>query len=1172
MKSEISHHAWHRRDGQRIANLILVAALAAVLIVMVVLPKSKADLDFFYLILLLDVIFALWAAWYMPTERLIGLIVMGALIGAATEYSARYAGLWDYQSDVSIIAGLFLYALTAVAIFVLVYMINRVLDNFCWAKTTGWLNCFFMLMLFLVFFTLLYHDQDQAYIKLLRVQPWVMAYYVLLFISGVVLAYLMRLGTLLSIIFAAAGVSLVGQYAGGTHAGIWTWLPWQHLPKSPFPPKYLIFGLWPLEYITEFGWSAGIAGILTTLFQVRSRQAIEDGKKPEKPSADLYYPKSPTESPGYIDPKDSIKISICPWDRKRESFLAGFSNYTRRVQLKMMRDSLERGQVVAGFVAMLVLTASAFESPMSLVPWWAAAPLAVGVGLALIVSGKMYAPRVIGFIVPALVFGYGITAGLQVAFQTASPSEHYLGLLFWAPYSFMVYLVIYGAGHLITQALARLHRTEKMKEDRGEPKASIAIAAYVLSAIIAILLIWQPDFLAGNAGTGNPTLALLLGTAMLAFSLWWYFPLAGLRSVLAQTIAAVGVSALAVLAINPAIWKHPDIPQVSFAAYVIGLALSYIFAFTVSAHVASEPLWKGIRTTYWNKHKGKELRVVFHNNEPHQDGRRRVLADGKLHCYPPSRSGINVSSPRLNVGHCGKTVQEVARAALDGLVGEWWATSGQKVNRVRDAVKGKIVYIKPNVVVPTGSPYTTSPELVGAVALYCLEYEAAEVHIGEIAISNITSRMSLIGTGAKDYWQSLDPRIQVHLLDEEAFTYVILENPGPPNRKETAPYEFYMCEAFTQEDKTHFYIDMPKMKTHLQSEVTLGIKNSHGLIAESERGKFHQHISQKVVDITKVWNPDLTIVDGFDALEGIGPWPGERVPLRTLVLSNDVALADMTTTQLMFREAVFPDLRADAPPRERFVKTTWLAYEQGMSGMAMRDLARTLNNQRGEIPPAPPPEMPLRSSPLWPPDPPRDTWEHHLMETRLPFTRPEWYDEQLVANIGARLGKQPDFNAVRSDDPEADFYREYLPLDNRFPIVGDDGSLQPSGNWGPAKMIADEYRYPHLGASVMLSGVFGLLKALLEKYFGRELDSLEGFAIVYGPLRKPLVCEGALLFGDGAVETDYLVFAPKIYRMAGHGKPPNCYSDTFERLADETGSKMLDFATEAVTFSRGWYW
>jgi len=68
---------------------------------------------------------------------------------------------------------------------------------------------------------------------------------------------------------------------------------------------------------------------------------------------------------------------------------------------------------------------------------------------------------------------------------------------------------------------------------------------------------------------------------------------------------------------------------------------------------------------------------------------------------------------------------------------------------------------------------------------------------------------------------------------------------------------------------THEYINIAKMKTHVQTGVTLGIKNQKGLLTPADKRRFHrQGLDECIRALAEVIQPTLTIVDGIVALEG----------------------------------------------------------------------------------------------------------------------------------------------------------------------------------------------------------------------------------------------------------------------------------------------------------------
>jgi uncharacterized protein (DUF362 family) len=67
-------------------------------------------------------------------------------------------------------------------------------------------------------------------------------------------------------------------------------------------------------------------------------------------------------------------------------------------------------------------------------------------------------------------------------------------------------------------------------------------------------------------------------------------------------------------------------------------------------------------------------------------------------------------------------------------------------------------------------------------------------------------------------------------------------------------------------------ISAAKLKTHMSTKVTLGMKNMFGLLPDKLKFRYHtKGISKVIVDINTAIKPTLTVIDGFIAMEGRGP-------------------------------------------------------------------------------------------------------------------------------------------------------------------------------------------------------------------------------------------------------------------------------------------------------------
>jgi uncharacterized protein (DUF362 family) len=95
-------------------------------------------------------------------------------------------------------------------------------------------------------------------------------------------------------------------------------------------------------------------------------------------------------------------------------------------------------------------------------------------------------------------------------------------------------------------------------------------------------------------------------------------------------------------------------------------------------------------------------------------------------------------------------------------------------------------------------------------------------------------------------------------------------------------------------------ISAAKLKTHMATKVTLGMKNMFGLLPDKFKGKYHaKGISKVIVDINTVLKPALTVIDGFVGMEGRGPSGGLPIKMDLIIAGNDVVATDATAARIM---------------------------------------------------------------------------------------------------------------------------------------------------------------------------------------------------------------------------------------------------------------------------------
>lgn len=101
-------------------------------------------------------------------------------------------------------------------------------------------------------------------------------------------------------------------------------------------------------------------------------------------------------------------------------------------------------------------------------------------------------------------------------------------------------------------------------------------------------------------------------------------------------------------------------------------------------------------------------------------------------------------------------------------------------------------------------------------------------------------------------------------------------------------------------------INLPKVKSHAQITVTLGVKNLFGCVPgkmkawwHMEAGKDHVRFGTMLVETARMIDPDLTILDGIIGHEGNGPSGGQPKFLGILGASADVFALDRAMVDIL---------------------------------------------------------------------------------------------------------------------------------------------------------------------------------------------------------------------------------------------------------------------------------
>ena len=91
------------------------------------------------------------------------------------------------------------------------------------------------------------------------------------------------------------------------------------------------------------------------------------------------------------------------------------------------------------------------------------------------------------------------------------------------------------------------------------------------------------------------------------------------------------------------------------------------------------------------------------------------------------------------------------------------------------------------------------------------------------------------------------------------------------------------------------------MKTHYHTGVTLSVKSQQGLLTPEAKKANHREydLHKSLIEIAKVIQPDLTIVDGITSMEGEGPTQGHRKRTKVLVYGDNPYETDLACCEFM---------------------------------------------------------------------------------------------------------------------------------------------------------------------------------------------------------------------------------------------------------------------------------
>ncbi|MEM2739655.1 MAG: DUF362 domain-containing protein [Candidatus Bathyarchaeia archaeon] len=241
------------------------------------------------------------------------------------------------------------------------------------------------------------------------------------------------------------------------------------------------------------------------------------------------------------------------------------------------------------------------------------------------------------------------------------------------------------------------------------------------------------------------------------------------------------------------------------------------------------------------------------------------------------KSFVYIAKPGLSYGDVYRTVSTM----LDRL----WIISKPKIE------PGSRILVKPNLTIdkPWTTGATTCPYIVEAIARWFqVKIDNCEVIVGEGSMLGVDTFKAFEACG----YLELADKLSVELVDLNRQPTVTLEVVSGRVLK-----RIEVARAVLESD---FIVDVAKLKTHILTLVSLGMKNMKGILPYKGKKTIHfLGLEHGIVDLNSVVKPDLTVIDGLIGMEGLGPLVGEAVELGIVIAGFDVVSVDSVASYMM---------------------------------------------------------------------------------------------------------------------------------------------------------------------------------------------------------------------------------------------------------------------------------
>ncbi len=200
--------------------------------------------------------------------------------------------------------------------------------------------------------------------------------------------------------------------------------------------------------------------------------------------------------------------------------------------------------------------------------------------------------------------------------------------------------------------------------------------------------------------------------------------------------------------------------------------------------------------------------------------------------------------------------------------------------------KGDRVILKPNI---NGSECVTSLSAVEGVINILLENSISDIAIAESTFGDAKNTAFFF---RQNGYTGLAEKYGIELINLNESETVEIDVKNPLVKK-----TLKIAKEVYEADKI---INLPVMKVHYATGITLCLKNLKGILVGPEKRTFHDlGLNEGIADLNRMIRPALNIVDCTTCMERMGPKGGDLLELDAIIMGTDPGITDFIGMKMM---------------------------------------------------------------------------------------------------------------------------------------------------------------------------------------------------------------------------------------------------------------------------------